>query len=183
MQSTRIDWPNVAAITSDGDDVLNPNTGVRANVVQGCLSGPVYGMAYRFDRAISLRKGGNLWAIAYTNRETKAVVMKDGKIHRELNRSYYFASEYDYPIALLDGPDNRAVVAHCPKEFDLLELEDAESGETLDTLRTRDMEFHSRLSPAPNGRLLIDAGWFWHPWCGAAVFQLIPGSCARGRFA
>ena len=34
------------------------------------------------------------------------------------------------------------------------------------------MEFHSRLALSGDGRFLLDAGWFWHPWCGACVFDL-----------
>jgi hypothetical protein len=99
--------------------------------------------------------------------------MKNGSIHRELNRSFYFAGDYDYPIALGEDPLGSILVFHCPNKFDLLEIEDAESGKQIDTLRSRDMEFHSRLGLSPNGRFLIDAGWFWHPWCGAAVLEIV----------
>lgn len=34
------------------------------------------------------------------------------------------------------------------------------------------MEFHSRLAISADRRFLLDAGWFWHPWCGACVFDL-----------
>ncbi len=108
--------------------------------------------------------------------------MKNGSIHRELNRSFYCAEAYDYPIALGATAADRVVVVHCPTKFDLLEIEDAETGEVLDSLKSKDMEFHSRLSLSTDGRLLIDAGWFWHPWCGAAVFEIKQVSDGSIRF-
>jgi hypothetical protein len=129
-------------------------------------------MTYRFDRALSLRSRDVHWSVAYANRNTKALLLKNGKIHRELNRSFYCAESYDYPIALGEYLGGDVLVAHCPRSFDTLEIEDTETGAMLDGLKTKEMEFHSRLCFSGDGRSLIDAGWFWHPWCGAAVFQL-----------
>jgi len=155
----------------DDDEVVDVTSGQRGNFA-GSLTSRLLNMTFRFDRAIGLRSHGVLWAVAYTNRSTKAVLMKNDSVHRELNRSFYCAGAYDYPIALGLGGGDRVVVVHCPSKFDLLEIEDAETGAVLDSLRSRDMEFHSRLSLSTDGRLLVDAGWFWHPWCGAAVFQI-----------
>lgn len=44
------------------------------------------------------------------------------------------------------------------------------------------MEFHSRLSFSPDGRFLSDAGWFWHPLSGAAVFQTVSGDGGSLQF-
>jgi hypothetical protein len=98
--------------------------------------------------------------------------MKNGVIHRELNRSYYFADSYDYPVVLAVGPAGRVVVVNCPNSFDTLEVEDAETGVTLAKKKTEDMEFHSRLAVSPCGKYLLDAGWFWHPLGGAWVCDL-----------
>jgi hypothetical protein len=98
--------------------------------------------------------------------------MKSGEIHRELNRSYYFAQTYDYPVTLTLAPNGRVVVVHCPTSFDTLEVEDAETGETLASKKTGEMEFHSQLAASGNGAYLLGAGWFWHPLGGAWVCGL-----------
>ncbi|MGJ5816079.1 hypothetical protein [Paludibaculum fermentans] len=98
--------------------------------------------------------------------------MKNGDIHRELNRSFYFAHAYDYPLTVALGPTGRVVVIHCPNSSDTIEVEDAETASVLVTKKSRDMEFHSRLAVSPDGRYLLDAGWFWHPLGGAWVCDL-----------
>src|SRR5713226_2727611 len=171
MRLVEIPWPGVATLMWDGDEVVDVTSGQRGNF-GGSLTPRLLNMTYRFDRAIGLRRRGVHWAVAYTNRGTKGVLLKNGSVHRELNRSFYCAEAYDYPVAVeVDGAD-RVVVVHCPNKFDLLEIEDAETGAILDSLKSKGMEFHSRLSLSADGKLLIDAGWFWHPWCGAAVFEI-----------
>lgn len=39
-------------------------------------------------------------------------------------------------------------------------------------------EARSRLAMSADRRFLLDAGWFWHPWCGACVFDM---SLASGK--
>ncbi len=182
MQLVEIPWPGAATLMWDGDEILDITTGRRGNFA-GPLIGPLINMGYRFDRAIGLRRGGVHWGAAYTNRSTKAVLTKDGFVHRELNRSFYFAEAYDYPITIGADAAGRVVVIHCPNEFDVLEIEDAETGTVLDSLKSKDMEFHSRLHLSADGRLLIDAGWFWHPWCGAVVFEIAQANDGTLRFA
>jgi hypothetical protein len=181
MQLTEIPWPGAATLLWDGDEVLDITTGQRGSL-SGSLHRGSLNMTYRFDRAIGLRSRGVHWAAAYANRSTKAVLMKDGSVHRELNRSFYCAEAYDYPITIGTDVRGRAVVIHCPNKFDVLEMEDAETGTLLDSLKCNDMEFHSRLSLSADGRFLIDAGWFWHPWCGAAVFELAEADDGTLRF-
>jgi hypothetical protein len=113
-----------------------------------------------------------LWTVAYDNRGTKAVLLKNGRVHRELNRSYYFAKEFDYPLAIAKGPADRALLVHCPNEFNILALEDAETGAILGTKQTKGMEFHSRLEVSKDGKAVLSAGWFWHPLCGAWICSL-----------
>lgn len=166
-----INWPDVSTVIWDQDALLDTVTG-RRGALDGSLSQSLFHMTYRFDRAIGCRSGNVLWTAAYTNRATKAILMKNGHVHRELNRSFYCADDYDYPIAIGTDGTGRVVVTHCPHEFNLLEIEDAETGTVLVTLKSRDMEFHSRLDLSADGRFLLDAGWFWHPWCGACVFEV-----------
>ena len=49
---------------------------------------------------------------------------KNGKILRELNRSFYCANAYDYPIALAQGSAGNTLLIHCPEEFNILEVQD-----------------------------------------------------------
>ncbi len=107
--------------------------------------------------------------------------MKNGRLHRELNRSYYCSEDFDYPIIIGESA-GRVVIFHCPKEFDVLEIEDAETGTISDSIKSKDMEFHSRLELSADGHFLIDAGWFWHPWCGAAVFEIGEADSGSLRF-
>jgi len=181
MKLTDISWLGAATLMWDGEEILDITTGQRGNF-DGSVTQRTQNMTYRFDRALGLRSHGIRWAVAYTNRNTKALLFKNGKIHRELNRSFYCAEAYDYPITIGKVAGDRVVLAHCPNEFDSLEIEDAETGEVLDSLKCKEMEFHSRLSFSLDGRYLIDAGWFWHPWCGAVVLEIGQGNDGNPRF-
>lgn len=166
-----IAWPSPTTLVWDQDELVDVTTGQRATLA-GSVSQRTLNMTYRFDRAIGLRTADAFWAIVYTNRGTKAVLMKNGLEHRELNRSYYCAEAYDYPIAIAENNAGKAVVVHCPQQFNVLDIEDAESGENVFRVKSRHMEFHSRLAVSADRKFLLDAGWFWHPWCGACVFDL-----------
>jgi hypothetical protein len=84
MQLVEIPWPGAATLMWDLDEVLDVTSGQRGTFT-GSLTSRLLDMTYRFDRAIGLRSGDVHWAVAYTNRGTKAVLMKNGRVHRELN--------------------------------------------------------------------------------------------------
>lgn len=155
----------------DGDDLVDVTSGMRLHA-DGSMSARTLSGAYPFDRAIGLRSQGTFWSVAYSNRQTKAILLKDGKLHRELNRSFYFAHVYDYPIALAQDENGDVLLIHCPEEFNILEVQDAETGRTFAKRKVREMEFHSRLMVSPNSGYLLDAGWFWHPIGGAWLCSL-----------
>jgi hypothetical protein len=163
--------PKVETLLWDDDELVDVTTGLRV-LKDGTASQRTTSAGYPFDRATGLRHRDVFWSVAYTNRQTKALLFKDGKVHRELNRSFYFAHAYDYPIALAVGPSGSAIVIHCPSSFDTLEVEDAETGVKLAARKTPDMEFHSRLAVSGDSRYLLDAGWFWHPLGGAWLCEL-----------
>lgn len=171
FRELEIAWPSATTLVWDQDELVDVTTRERRKL-DGSRSQPTWIIGYEFDRAIGLRHSGVFWAVAYTNRATKAVLLKDGQVHRELNRSLYCAGDYDYPIAIAANHADRVVVAHCPQDFGLLEIEDAESGDSLRRIKSELMEFHSRLAMSADGRYLLDAGWFWHPRCGACVFDV-----------
>jgi hypothetical protein len=68
----------------------------------------------------------------------------------------------------------RALVAHCPASYRQLHIDDADSGERLTTTGRREAHdfFHSRLEVSPDGRYLLSAGWFWHPWEALMLFEV-----------
>lgn len=162
---------NVSTLLWDGDELVDVTSGERFSL-DGSKRSRTWLLGYPFDRASGFRRGDVFWSVAYDNRGTKGILMKNGEIHRELNRSYYFAKTYDYPVALGSDPSRRVIVVHCPTAFDTLEIEDAETGMTLATKKTDGIEFHSRLAVSANGAYLLDAGWFWHPLGGAWVCDL-----------
>ena len=169
--STIVECPDMSALAWDDEELIDVLSG-RAIQLDGTVSSRAFSTPYPFDRAFCTRSGDTLWTLAYLNRGTKAVLSRNWEVHRDLNRSYYFAYAYDYPIALGRLPTGRTVVVHCPKAFNVVECEDAESGEILWTKKTDGMEFHSRLSISPNGKFLLSAGWFWHPLGGAWLCSL-----------
>ncbi|MCY1073613.1 hypothetical protein [Archangium lansingense] len=126
---------------------------------------------YRFDAAVTSQDGR--YAVIYEKLGTKAALLRDGRHVRELNRSYYHANAYEYPIALLTLPSGRTLLAHCPEEYCTLELEDAETGERLTRRDSKSPDFfHSRLQFSRDGRYLLSAGWIWHPVDAASTFDV-----------
>ena len=157
---------SVNALAWARNDLVDPTSGLIIRQ-DGTISDRQFLISFGFDRGLSLPTSGAFWTIAYLNRGTKAVLFKNWKEHREVNRSYYFAGTYDYPIQLAKLESGRVIIAHCPSSYDEIEIEDAETGECLGRKKTKQMEFHSRLSVSSDGRFLISAGWFWHPLGGA----------------
>ena len=94
----------------------------------------------------------------------QALLLHDGELIRELNRSHQQAGAYDYPIALGALPDGRQILVHCPDAYNVLQIEDAATGERLTAgpREPRDV-FHSRLAISPDGQHLLSAGWYWQP--------------------
>ena len=54
--------------------------------------------AYRFDAAVASPNGQ--FAVIYERLGTKGLVLHEGKVLREINRSFYHADVYEYPICL-----------------------------------------------------------------------------------
>lgn len=131
------------------------------------------GYGSRFD-AVTVSPLGDVVALM-DSAGTKALLIRaNGKVIREINRSYYYADRYRYPLALFTLPDGRTGLAHCPDEYNRLEIEVAETGERLSATAVRKPAdfFHSRLAVSASGRYLLSAGWLWHPLDSLAVFDL-----------
>jgi hypothetical protein len=128
--------------------------------------------AYKFDAATSSPDGR--FAVIYQRLGTKALLLEDGKLVRELNRSYYCADAYEYPVTLFNDAEGRLLLAHCPEKHCQIELEDARTDRALTPSHDRNPSdfFHSRLAANPSGTRLLSAGWVWHPWNAVVTFDV-----------
>jgi hypothetical protein len=146
-----------------GDDVIDWVGGGRALALDGTEQRASVCYAYRFDAATASRDGR--FAVIYERLGTKGLVLKDGNILREIDRSFYHADDYEYPVALFCEPGGRLLLAHCPRSYCSVELEEAETGRQLTASAERRPSdfFHSRLVASPHGKRLLSAGWAWHP--------------------
>lgn len=128
--------------------------------------------AYRFDAAIVSPSGD--YAVIYERLGTKGLLLHHGKAVREINRSFYHADVYEYPVAFIRREDGRELLAHCPEQYCQIDIEDIETGERLTSSATRKPTdiFHSRLMCSPSGRWLLSAGWVWSPWDVVALYDI-----------
>lgn len=118
--------------------------------------------SYHFDAAI--QSDDEVYAIIYERLGTKGLVLKNGEIVREINRSFYHADVYEYPISFLKSKESHLLI-HCPQEYNQIEIEDIETGTRVTSIsnRTPDDCFHSRFKINASNTFLINAGWVWHP--------------------
>ncbi len=123
-------------------------------------SGRAY--SYRFDSAIQSNNG--IYAVIYEKLGTKGLLLKNGEIIRELNRSFYQANAYEYPIEFIKI-DNEYSIVHCPEEYNQIEIENVETGLRITSNSEREPGdcFHSRFRVNDSNTKLINAGWVWHP--------------------
>ena len=158
-----------------GDELVDWVGGGRAFAADGTErpARVIYG--YRFDAATASPDGR--FAVIYERLGTKGLLLHDGRIVRELDRSFYHASAYEYPVALFNGPDGRVLLAHCPGNYCRIELEEAETGRPLTASADRKPSdfFHSRLAASPHGKRLLSAGWLWHPLSLVVCFDVAQG--------
>jgi hypothetical protein len=154
---------NVRSLCWRGDELVDWVDGGRAFAMDGTEQpGRVY-YAYRFDAATASPDGR--FAVIYEKLGTKGLLLDQGTILREIDRSYYFADTYELPVVLFDDANGRTLLAHCPKNYCRLDLEDAETGRVLTTAVERKPAdfFYARLAASPGGKRLLSAGWVWHP--------------------
>lgn len=162
---------NLFSLCWVGDNLVDYGGGLTRYSLDGKNQNLRMGFGKDFDRAIFLEKRG--YAVSYESRGTKGFVLSGDRIVREINRSYYHADDYEYPVAIFEWFDGRTVIAHCPEDYNRLEIEEIESGEKVVTRQTESPDFfHSRLSVSPDGRYLLSAGWVWQPWDVAVYFDL-----------
>jgi hypothetical protein len=155
-----------------GDQLVDWVDGGRAFAADGTEQPARVIYGYRFDAATASPDGH--FAVIYERLGTKGLLLHDGRIVRELDRSYYHASAYEYPVALFNDPSGRVLLAHCPGNYCRLELEEAETGRPLTSSADRKPSdfFHSRLAASPHGKRLLSAGWMWHPLSLVVCFDV-----------
>lgn len=129
--------------------------------------------SYRFDAAVTSEDGK--YSVIYERLGTKGLVLRENQCLREINRSFYHADIYEYPITLLNLPSGGVGLAHCPESYTRIEIDEIESGKRL-TQRQRPGKptdfFHSRLQVSPDGAYLVSAGWVWHPLDYVNLFSI-----------
>jgi hypothetical protein len=160
---------NIRSLTWDGDELVDWAGGQRRFRLDGQETLSQRRYAYEFDAAIFAGDD----ALIYANYGTKGLVLRDGEILREINRSYYCANAYEYPVTL-SSVNGRRVIIHCPDSYDRLDIEDFKTGKrlTAKTGREPDDFFHSRLCMSENSKYLLSAGWEWHPIDVIKVYDL-----------
>jgi hypothetical protein len=127
--------------------------------------------AFSFDAVRSTSDGR--YAILYQRLGTKALLLRDGQYLRELNRSFYHAHVYEYPVCIWQATDGRTLIAHCPERYCRIDIEDAETGACLtEGIRNPQDFFHSRLMVNSTGTRLLSAGWLWHPCDAVAYYDM-----------
>lgn len=154
-----------------GEELVDWVGGARRFSLDGTERRATVYYAYRFDSATASPDGR--FSVIYEKQRTKGLLLDNGKVVRELNRSYYCADAYEYPVALFNT-GGRLVLAHCPDEYCRIELEEVSTGRALTASQDRKPSdfFHSRLAASPSGKRLLSAGWVWHPWNTVVTFDL-----------
>jgi hypothetical protein len=168
---------DVKSLAWSGDELVDMAGGWRTFRLNGSIAGPYWGSHFRFDAAAFSHD--RKYSILYERLGTKGVVSGDREMLREVNRSFYYANLFEYPVCFWSDHTGRIFLVHCPEEYNRLEIEDAETGERLTECGTREPSdfFHSRLEISPNGKWLASAGWIWHPLDAVRVFD-VAGSIA-----
>lgn len=176
----RLEAPALRSLAFAGDDLVDWLGGWRVTP-DGAAHRFGTGHTYRFDDAL----GHGPHGVLFERRGTKGILVRTNgtpatpsfvpmgvDLLRELDRSFYTAEAYGFPLALFDLPDGRPAIAHCPRGYDRIDLELLDG--TLLTARDceHDDVFHSRLQASPDGRWLLSNGWVWHPWNTLQVYDV-----------
>ena len=180
MKTERLFLPTLnppRSLCWSGDALVDWVSGGLRHGLDGKTEDPHVRYGYRFDAAVMSPDGR--YAVLHERLGTKGLLLCEGKVVRELHRSYYHADVYEYPVALWTRPDGRTLLAHCPDDYCRIELEDAATGERLTRRDDPPADvFHSRLQFSRDGRFLVSAGWIWHPVNAAHLFDV---TCALER--
>jgi hypothetical protein len=131
-----------------------------------------YHLAFPFDSAITSENG--IYAFVYQKLGTKGLLLKNGDILREINRSYYHADVYEYPANFVTTDDGVTYLIHCPNKYCQIDFENVETGEVITNIKERKPFdfFHSRFEISPDNKTLLSKGWAWHPIDFVELFNI-----------
>ena len=104
---TRLQSSGVQSLVWDRDELVDWVAGGCRYLLDGAVVPRPVRYAYPFDSAVTLP--GSAYAVVYAAGQTKALILNNGDIHREVNRSYYQADAYEYPICLFRLKSGREV--------------------------------------------------------------------------
>jgi len=129
--------------------------------------------SYRFNFDGSIVSSDGQYAFVYKKLETKGLLLKNGELLREINRSYYCANAYEYPAVFVTVNDKTYLV-HCPLGYSRIDFEDVETGQLITDIPARKPSdvFHSRLEINTSNSTLMSKGWFWHPLDVVQLFKI-----------
>lgn len=172
MENNIINFPGVRSICWTNDRLVDWVSGGMSLGLDGSIDQSNISYGYPFDSAVQSPCGQ--YSVIYQKRGTKGLVLHNGTIIREVNRSLYFSHVFEYPVALYINSNEEPILAHCPDEYNVLVLEHLISGKRLHAagIRNSPEYFHSRLEVSNNRSFLISAGWYWHPFESVSVFDI-----------
>ena len=146
-----------------GNDIVDWNSGGMCYSLDGTKKqDQKYYYGFNCDSSITSDCG--TYAFIYKRLGTKRLLLKNGEVLREINRSYYQSEVYEYPAAFINYK-GKTYLIHCPNSYCQLDFEDVETGEIMTDEVERNPRdiFHSRLEVSPNHQFLLSKGWIWHP--------------------
>lgn len=168
----RIEAGQVESLMWSGESLIDWLGGVRRFELDGSTSNAWRLYQFSFDTAVASQSGR--YVFIYQRLGTKGLMLCDGSILREINRSNYYAHSYAYPVCFATLADGREVLIHCPEDYRRLEIEDAATGERLTMSKARSPSdfFHWGLQVDPSNAWLISLGWFWPPFDSVRLFSI-----------
>lgn len=140
--------------------------------LNGTITSAKVNWAYPFDAAAQSPSGR--YAALFQQLGTKGLIIEGDQFIREINRSFYCANSYQFPIVAFDSQQRSDLIAHCPTDYNRLEIEELVSGRILTDAGDRKPcdFFHSRLAVSPGGDWLMSAGWIWHPFETVSIYSI-----------
>lgn len=131
-----------------------------------------YHFGSNFNSSIISENG--IYAFIYNKTGTKGLLLKNGELLREINRSYYQADVYEFPACFLTRKNGETFLIHCPNGYNRIDFENVETGEMITNISERKPTdfFHSRFEISSNNKYLLSKGWVWHPLSVITVFDI-----------
>jgi len=154
-----------------GDAIIDWASGGKQYFLDGKILESRTYFPFAFDAAITSTNG--TYAFVYQKLGTKGLLLKNGELLREINRSYYSANSHEYPCSFVEIKGVTYLI-HCPVAYNQLDFENVETGELVTNTADRMPEdiFHSRLAVSPDNSVLISRGWVWHPLDKTSIYNI-----------